>query len=141
MTPQEEELQAQLIGLPVIKELKEADKEIIEDLEGIKKGQATLAQFVSEGFAKGKDRMDGLETMFKDHINTTKENHKEAMSAYTDLKGEIKDNKIKDMTQDLTKTREEIKTYRERVWWFVKMVFTGVFGLVLGALAVYFGIK
>jgi len=81
--------------------------------------------------------MDGLEDMFKEHINTTKDNHKEAMSAYSDLKTEIKDNKLKDMSNDLTKKNEEIKLIKSRFFGAVKMILNSVLSIIVGGLIIY----
>lgn len=137
MTPQEEALNSQLPGLDIIKDLQNTDQEIIDDLEEIKEGQAKINEKVDLGFAKGKDRMDGLEKMFENHITTTEGNHKEAMGAYTDLKTEIKDNKFKDVTQELTKKNEEIKQIKEKFFGAVKMVFNTALSIVAGGLVVY----
>ena len=118
---------------PLFKFEGRSDEEIIEDLEGLRKGQEKLGSFVSEGFAKGKDRMDGLEEMFKDHIDTTKNNHKEAMSAISGLNIEIKDNKIKDVIQENNKKSEDFKAYKKEVWGVVKTLIIGVVMLLVGA--------
>ena len=134
MTPQEEALQLQVSNLPVF-------KEVITDLEGLRKGQEALGAYVAEGFTKGKDRMDGLEDMFKDHINTTKDNHKDSMKAISDLNVEVKDNKIKDLSLEKAKEAEAFKAYKEKVWSIVKIVFSGVFGALVTAFAIIFGLK
>ena len=100
-TLEEIELNKRIRVLPIIRELQATDKEIIDDLELIKEGQDKINDKVDLGFSKGKDRMDGLESMFKDHISTTKDNHKEAMGAYSDLKTEIRDQKITELKNEL----------------------------------------
>ena len=100
-TLEEIELNKRICVLPIIRELQATDKEIIDDLEQIKEGQDKINDKVDLGFSKGKDRMDGLESMFKDHISTTKDNHKETMSAYSDLKTEIRDQKITELKNEL----------------------------------------
>jgi len=101
VTPEQLALNERICELPIIAELREKDAEIISDLELIKEGQDKINDKVDLGFAKGKDRMDGLESMFKDHISTTKDNHKETMSAYSDLKTEIRDQKITELKNEL----------------------------------------
>jgi hypothetical protein len=91
----------QIKQLPTIKKLEESDKEIIEDLEGLRQGQNKLEQKVDDGFAKGKDKMEWLETMFKNHIEKTEHNHKEAMGAISSLDREIKDNKMRELEKNL----------------------------------------
>lgn len=125
LTPTEEALQLQVCKLPVI-------VEIIEDLDGLKEGQEGLKEKVDSGFAKGKERMDGLETMFEEHIAATKENHKEAMGAISSLNIEIKDNKIKDVVQESSKKSAEFKAYKEKVYSVVKTVVIGIFMLIAG---------
>lgn len=131
MTPQEEALQQQVSNLPVF-------KEVINDLEGLRKGQEALGVYVAEGFTKGKDRMDGIEDMFKDHINTTKENHVEAMNNLSDLKTEIKDNKLKDVTDELRQKNSEIQAIKDKTWGAVKMILNGIISVIVGGLIVYF---
>jgi len=138
LTPQQVAFETQLEQSPEFSRLKEVDQEIIADLEGLKIGQTALGAFVSEGFTKGKDRMDGLETMFKDHINTTKDNHRETMSAYTDLKTEIRDNKFKDLQGDNKALRDEIEERKKRKWDILKIIISGLVSLLVGGLAVRF---
>lgn len=123
--------------LPIIDEIKKSESEIIEDLEGLKQGQEEINIKVDNGFSKSKDRMDGLETMFKNHIESTKENHKEAMKTLADLKTEIKDNKLKDLSQDLAKKNEEIAVIKSRVMIGVKMVANTILSILAGGAIVY----
>lgn len=127
LTPAQQAFENQLIESPTVKKLHEADKEIIKDLEGLKSGQKSLGDFVSEGFAKGKDRMDGLETMFKDHINTTKENHRETMSSYTDLKTEIRDQKITELKNELKDRKSSDSSLKNDI---IKIAILTVIGAV-----------
>lgn len=81
-----------------------------QDLEGLKDGQESLEKTVSEGFAKGKDRMDGIEgkveslrEMMLAFITQSQANHNE-------LKNEIKDGKIQELRNDLhAKAKEDEK--------------------------------
>ena len=110
MTQEEEALNERICVLPVIKDLQDKDAEIIEDLEGLKVGQESLRATVSEGFAKGKDRMDGIEgkveslrEMMLAFITQSQANHNE-------LKNEIKDGKIQELRNDLhAKNKEDEK--------------------------------
>lgn len=136
-TPEQEALNSRVCELPIIHEIKHAEAEIIEDLVGLKKGQEEIHEKVNTGFSKGKDRMDGLETMFKNHIESTKENHKEAMNTLSDLKTEIKDNKLKDLSQDLAKKNEEIAVIKSRVMAGVKMVVNTILSILAGGAIVY----
>lgn len=137
LTPQDEQLNVQLCKLPVIKELQSQDAEIIEDLESLKDGQVAIDKKVDDGFAKGKERMDGLENMFKNHISRTEEMHKENQNAYNDLKAEIKDNKFKDVTQELKEKNAEIQAIKDKFWGAVKMVMNTVLSIIAGGLVIY----
>ena len=138
LSPQEQALNGQVCNLPVIKELQAQDAEIIKDLEGLKDGQIAIDRKVDTGFAKGKERMDGLENMFKNHISRTEEMHKENQSAYSDLKAEIKDNKFKDVTQELKEKNAEIQAIKDKFWGAVKMVANAVLSVIAGGAIVYF---
>ena len=108
LSPQEQALNGQLGKLPVILELKEKDAEIIEDLESLKAGQTEIHEFVKEGFAKGKDRMDGmagemkeikddmktLKDMFTSFVTQSQANHNE-------IKSEIQNGKIQELRNEL----------------------------------------
>ena len=101
LTPQEEALNNQLCTLPVIIDLKAKDAEIIDDLEGLKVGQESLSQTVSEGFAKGKVRMDGIEEEVRKLSETLRDGLKDVISEVRDqklseLKNELKDRKSSD---------------------------------------------
>ena len=131
MTPEEQQaleaLNGRVSALPVIKSLQDKDAEIIDDLEKLKKGQDTLNTTVSEGFSKGKERMDGLEVMFKNHIDTTKDNHKETMQAYSDLKTEIRDQKISELKNELKDRKANDNGLKNDI---IKIVFVSVISAI-----------
>lgn len=106
MTPQQEALNGQVCELDVIKELKEKDAEIIEDLEGLKTGQENIEKRLD----KGAERMDGIEDELKDLKGALINGLKDVIAEVRDqklseLKTELKDRKSSDsnLKNDLIK--------------------------------------
>ena len=99
MTPQQEALNGQVCELDVIKELKEKDAEIIEDLEGLKTGQENIEKRLD----KGAERMDGIEDELRDLKGALINGLKDVIAEVRDqklseLKTELKDRKSSDST-------------------------------------------
>jgi len=91
MTPQQEALQAQVCELPVIKELKENDSILFNELEQLKEGQLGM----NNRLDKGAERMDGIEDELKKLGDAMKDGLKEVIA-------EIKDQKISELKKDLS---------------------------------------
>ena len=132
LTPVQEAFEIQVKQSPTINDIKECLAVYEAEQKKLIAGQAEIKRDVQEGFTKGKNRMDGMEHMFQDHINTTQGNHKEAMNAISGLNIEIKDNKFKDMATESTKRGEEFKAYKDKVWGVVKTLLIGIIMLATG---------
>ena len=131
ITPEEQALNDRIVALPAIKELHQKSQDIKSELD-------ELNDKVDSGFSKGKEKMEWLETMFTNHINRTEEMHSENQRSYSDLKQEIKDNKFKDVTQELKEKNKEIEAIKNKFWGAVKMVMNGIISVIAGGLIVYF---
>lgn len=104
MTPQQEALNGQVCELDVIKELQDKDQEIIEDLEGLKKGQSSIEKRLD----KGAERMDGIEgevKQVKDEIKSLKDMLvafvQQSHNNHLELKSDIKDEKYQELRNDM----------------------------------------
>jgi len=91
MTPQQEQLQAQVCELPVIKELKENDSILFNELEQLREGQLGM----NKRLDKGAERMDGIEDELRSLKDTLRDGLKEVIT-------EIKDQKISELKKDLS---------------------------------------
>ena len=97
MTAQQEALHLQVCELPIIKELKENDSILFNELEQLKEGQNSM----NSRLDKGAERMDGIEGELKDLKSELKEGIKSVISEIKDqklseLKNELKDRKSND---------------------------------------------
>ena len=111
LTPEQIAVQdEQIKQLPTIIGLHQKNEEIIQDLEGLRVGQESLSRTVSEGFAKGKDRMDGIEGKVESLREMMLAFIAQSQSNHNELKNEIKDGKIQELRNDLhTKAKEDEK--------------------------------
>jgi len=127
------DLERKIGQLPTIKKLKENDNRIIKDLEGLRKGQEELENDVRTGFEKGRKRMDGMEGEMKE-IKTLLINSKLDMDRnHTELKEEIRNDKLKRLEDRLEKKDEELKRKKE----FLEKIKSGVILIAISSLVGY----
>lgn len=141
-------MNAQVCELEIIKELQKND-------EQLKYGQQCIQEHLNEvdrRLEDGSKVMKGLITDVKEvfdlvehNADKSAERHREAMQGNADLKIEIKDNKYKDMSQDLKESKrliekkdKEIKEGKRKRWDLLKIVISGIVSLIVGGLLVRF---
>ena len=97
----------------VYSEIKEVEKEIIQDLEGLKAGQSDLDEKMDAGFEKGRVRMNTIENKMDNQDKKRDDQHLEMMrkidaKEMSELKAEIRkrnesDEKTESRKWDATK--------------------------------------
>jgi len=133
LTPQEEALNNQVQNLPVVIQLQETDKILMDGQHEIQEHLNEVDQRLEDGSKVMKGLIEdvkSLSSLFSGHVTRTEQMH-------TEIKAEIKDNKYQDMKAELKAKNEEIENTRRKVWEVVKMILTGIISLAVGGLGVY----
>lgn len=106
--------------LPVIEDLKRTDKEIIDDLEGLKNGQNELLNNLEKHetankaqFEKGAARMSGIEGELKEMKSAMHSQHSQIMAAIAENRQAIRDKAFDDMKAEIRRRDEELKKKEE----------------------------
>lgn len=135
------ELNSVCSELPFVQELKAKDEEIIEDLEGLKKGQAQLDQKVETGFEKGRKRMDGIEGELKE-VKQSLDGLKDVIiKQHEEIKSKITDNEISRLKTALDERDKAIEKKDGRAWEVIKIGLTAVASIIVTYYLVVSGLK
>jgi hypothetical protein len=144
MTPQEEALQAQIVGLPVIQELKENDVLIMEKLGNLEIGQTEIEERLDEGAGEFKLLWSEVKVMKKsiDDLGVIFSN------GIDKLAKEIFDSKLDSAISNATKMAQENQELKKKLdsqdskaWDIKKIIIGALVGLALLGVGVALGWK
>ena len=144
MTPQEEALQAQIIELPIIQELKENDVLIMEKLGSLEIGQTEIEERLDEGAGQFKLLWSEVKIMKKsiDDLGTIFNN------GIDKLAKEIFDSKLDSAISNATKMAQENQELKSQLdkrdskeWDVKKILIASLVGLALLGVGVALGWK
>lgn len=105
----------------VYEEIKNSEKEIISDLNGLKEGQDSLRHDVETGFEKGRKRMDGMEKEMGEIKSLLIQSNTDRDRQHGELKEEIRNKELAEIKSELRKKNEDEKKAEARKWDMTKI--------------------
>jgi len=142
LTPQQEAFENQLSQSPSFCNLEEDNKKLIAGQNRIQEHLNEVDHRLEDGSRVMKGLINDVKRVFdliESNADKSAERHREAMQGNSDLKIEIKDNKYKDMSEDLRSAKrliekkdDEAKEGKRKRWDLGMKVLTSVISLGVG---------
>ena len=123
----------QVKQLPVIQELQEQDKQIMDKLNGLETGQ----EDIEERLDKGAKRMDGIEGELKEVKAMLRESDTKRDQQHEKIIDKISEKETEKLKSDIRGMMADKKTTEGRIWDILKIFAALMIAAALG----YLGIK